>query len=71
MWVVIFLNYIARNILVLNLLCFSRIFHFCTLSSSGFSVGREKLYEGSLHVHMLSFVDVHDDKNKKKIAFSL
>ena len=55
-----FLKKIVRNIVVPNLMCFSRSFHSCTSSSSGFSVGRQKRYVASTYMFMKSFVNVCD-----------
>ena len=67
--------------MVLNLLCLSGIFRFCTLSPSGFSVEKQKRYATSLRVNMTSYVNVSDVKGtenryvcqivnkKKKILF--
>ena len=44
------------------IVCFLEFFRFCTSSSAGYSVGRQKRYATSSHVYMTSSVNVCDVK---------
>ena len=80
-WVLIFCSRLKGTFWYQIYCVFSRNFHFCTSSSSCFSVGSQTLYAASSHMYMTSFINICDVKSadnhyvckivnaKKKITF--